>query len=60
MGTICIMLYISKCIKHFSQKLYGLSTQNFDNVNNITKSQFMKEAMNISEFVAKLENLCVK
>jgi len=35
-------------------------TQDFDNVNNITKSQFMKEAMNISEFVAKLENLCVK
>jgi hypothetical protein len=35
-------------------------TQDFNNVNNITKSQFMKEAMNISEFVAKLENLCVK
>ena len=37
-----------------------LVTQDFDNVNNITKSQFMREAMNISEFVAKLENLCVK
>ena len=31
-----------------------------DNVNNITKSQFMTEAINIPEFVAKLENLCVK
>ena len=37
-----------------------LVTQDFDNVNNITKSQFMREAMNISEFVGKLENLCVK
>ncbi len=37
-----------------------LITQNFDNVNNITKSQFMTEAINIPEFVAKLENLCVK
>lgn len=37
-----------------------LMTQDFDNVNNITKSQFMREAMSISEFVAKLENLCVK
>ena len=37
-----------------------LITQDFDNVNNITKSQFMTEAINISEFVANLENLCVK
>lgn len=37
-----------------------LVTQDFDNVNNITKSQFMREAMNISEFVGKLKNLCVK
>ena len=37
-----------------------LVTQDFDNVNNITKSQFMKKAINISEFVAKLEDLCVK
>ena len=37
-----------------------LMTQDFYNVNNITKSQFMRDAMNISEFVAKLENLCVK
>ena len=35
-------------------------TQDFDNVNSITKSQFMRDAINISEFVAKLENLCVK
>ena len=35
-------------------------TQDFDNVNNITKSQFMTEAMSITDFVAKLENLCVK
>jgi len=37
-----------------------LVTQDFDNVNTITKSQFMKEAMSITEFVGKLENLCVK
>ena len=37
-----------------------ICTQNFDNVNSITKSQFMTEAMSISEFVAKLRNLCVK
>ena len=37
-----------------------LITQDFDNVNSITKSQFMRDAMNISEFIAKLENLCVK
>ena len=35
-------------------------TQDFDNVNNITKSQFMTEAISITDFVAKLENLCVK
>ena len=37
-----------------------LVTQDFDNVNNITKSQFMTEAMSITDFIAKLENLCVK
>ena len=37
-----------------------MCTQNFEHINKITKSQFMKEAMNIPEFVAKLENLCVK
>ena len=35
-------------------------TQNFDNVNDITKSQFMTEAMSIPDFIAKLGNLCVK
>ena len=37
-----------------------LVTQDFDNVNNITKSQFMTKAMSITDFIAKLENLCVK
>ena len=37
-----------------------LVTQDFDNVNNITKSQFMTEAMSITDFIAKLENSCVK
>mgnify|MGYP003113358326 FL=1 len=37
-----------------------LVTQDFDNVNNITKSQFMTEAMSITDFIAKLGNLCVK
>ena len=37
-----------------------MCTQDFNNVNNITKSQFMTEAMSITDFVAKLGNLCVK
>ena len=35
-------------------------TQNFDNVNDITKSQFMTEAMSITDFIAKLGNLLLK
>tara|TARA_B100000927_G_scaffold94784_1_gene76490 strand:+ start:232 stop:624 length:393 start_codon:yes stop_codon:yes gene_type:complete len=35
-------------------------TQKFEHANKITKATFMKEAISISEFVAKLENLCVK
>ena len=37
-----------------------MCTQDFTNVNNITKSQFMTEAMSIADFIAKLGNLCVK
>ena len=37
-----------------------MCTQNFKHINEITKSQFMTEAISITDFVAKLENLCVK
>lgn len=35
-------------------------TQNFENVNNLTKSEFIDKAMSIDDFVGKLEEICVK
>ena len=32
-------------------------TQNFENVNNLTKSEFIDKAMSIDDFVGKLEEI---